>query len=737
MESLTGTIDHIIFHNDKNGYTVADFDVDGQMETIVGIFDELKEGEYLKVTGYYKEHPSFGEQFQVESYALELPTSKTGIIRYLSSGVLPGIGEKTAKEIVNHFGEETLSILDENPDRLGEVKGIGKKTLKKIKEVYKEQREVRDIMIQIQEYGISSAYALKLYKTYGSDTVRILLDDPYKMIKDVRGIGFRIADQIAARLGVEENSPQRIIAGIAFCLQDCYTKGNMYMAENELIQYAAGILGVYPEDIELYIQELVLSGDIKLDILNDEKVYYPTALYEAEDSTALAMVRLIHSDFQLEAVDSKSMIEAYETDMGIALDHRQKEAVAAAIDNGIVIITGGPGTGKTTIINGIVDIFRQLGLSAALTAPTGRAAKRMTETTGCEAKTIHRLLEYEYTGDDDYPDFARNEEKPLGVDAVIVDEASMIDIVLMNNLLAAIKPGTRLILVGDADQLPSVGPGNVLSDLIESRIVKVVRLERIFRQNDKSMISVNAAEINRGRIPDIDNESDFIFIRKSDQEVILRTILELVSYRIPESKGFDAFQDIQVISPIKKGRLGVISLNKELQGILNPPEAHKAEKTIGTVVFREGDKIMQIRNNYQLKWEDAVSREIGEGVYNGDIGHIKAINAEQKRFRVHFTDDKIVNYDFDQLDDLTHAYAMTVHKSQGSEFPVVVMPMVSGPPMFLNRKLLYTAVTRAKKMLVLLGPQNNFFRMIKSGSVDERKTALKKRITAYSQMVSQ
>ena len=734
METLKGTVEHIIFHNDKNGYTVADFDVAGQLVTAVGVFDELQEGEFLKLTGFWKEHQSYGEQFQVESYTMDLPTSEEGIIRYLSSGLLPGIGEKTAVEIVKHFGADTLNILDNTPDRLGEVKGIGKKTVARIKEVYSEQKEIRDVMIKIQEYGISSTYAMKLYKTYQGATVQVLLDNPYQIIKDVRGIGFKIADQIAGQLGFDAENPKRILAGINFCLQDCYARGNTYMTEQDLVQSSAAMLGVSAEDVGFQLQELALSGDIKLEFIDDAPAYYPAALFEAEDNAALSMVRLAGATFSLKKADIPAMVADYEKDMHIQLDERQAQAITTAIENGIVIITGGPGTGKTTIINGIVYIFKRLGMKTVLAAPTGRAAKRITETTGEPARTIHRLLEYDYSGDDELPSFNRDEENPLETDAIILDESSMIDIVLLNSLLEAVKPGTRLILVGDADQLPSVGPGNVLQDLIESGVVKVVRLEKIYRQSETSMISVNAHAINEGLMPEINNQSDFMFVRKMDPEVVLKTILELVAWRIPEKKGFDAMKDIQVISPVKKGKLGVVSLNKELQQVLNPPARHKAEKSFGTVVFREGDKVMQIKNNYKLAWEDIHGYESGEGVYNGDIGVIVNIDAEEKVFEVRFTDDKQVVYAFDQLDELTHAYAMTVHKSQGSEFPVVIMPMVGGPPMFLNRKLLYTAVTRAKKMLMLIGPQNYFYRMVKSGAVNERRTALKQRIKMYSDL---
>ena len=731
METIKGTVEHIVFRNNNNGYTVAHFDIDGNLVTVVGNFDELNHGEYLKLTGYWTEHKNYGDQFSMETYAMEIPTSTEGITRYLASGIIPGIGEKTAKAIVKHFGEETLDILDNHPDRLAEIKGIGKKTLEGIKEVYHEQREIRQIMIQIQDYGISAAWAMKLYKTYQSETISVLLNNPYQMIDDIRGIGFKIADQIANQLGFEPNSPSRILAGINYALGACYNRGNTFMTETELIQTSSRILGVDEDEITSQLGELILFGKIIQEEVSDQRVYYPRNLYEAEDNAALIMARISQGEYKIPDVNITKKIKAYEKDMDITLDNKQSEAIAAAMENGVIVITGGPGTGKTTIINGIVRIFKDLGLKTVLSAPTGRAAKRITETTGHEAKTIHRLLEYEYSENDDFPSFSKDEANPLEVDAIIVDESSMIDILLMNSLLMAIQPGTRLILVGDADQLPSVGPGNVLKDIIESGAVKVVSLERIYRQSEESMISVNAYEINQGNMPDINNDSDFLFLNKNDGDKLLRDILKIVTENLPLAKGFDSFQDIQVISPMKNGKVGVISLNRELQAVLNPPNPGRVQREFGTVIYREGDKVMQIKNNYRLKWEDTTSYEQGEGIYNGDIGILEEIDEGQKTFSILFNDGKRVDYDFDQMDEITHAYAMTVHKSQGSEFPVVVMPIVGGPPLFLNRKLLYTAVTRAKKMLVLMGNQYVFRQMIKSAESQERQTAYRERIISY------
>ncbi len=729
MESLKGTVEQIVFRNKSNGYTVATLEVDGDMVTIVGNFDDINTGEYLKVTGYWTNHSTYGEQFAVSTYAMEMPTSRDGITRYLSSGVLPGIGEKTAQAIVDRFGEETLDILDNDPDRLGEIRGIGKKTLAGIKEVYFEQREVRQIMIEIQDYGISSNWAMKLYQTYKSETIPLLLNRPYQMIEDIRGIGFKVADHIARQIGFETNSPGRILAGIHYSLRECYNRGNTYMSEDQLIKGSARLLGVSESEVDDMIGELIFSGQVKQELVDDKNVYYPLKLYEAEDNTALSMARISQCTYDLAKVDLVAEIDAYEREMKIHLDSHQREAIEAAVNNGAIVITGGPGTGKTTIINGIVRIFSALGLESVLAAPTGRAAKRMKETTGFEAKTIHRLLEYEYSMDDDFASFLRDETNPLEVDAIIVDESSMIDILLMDSLLMAINPGTRLILVGDADQLPSVGPGNVLKDIIDSQVVKVLSLKQIYRQSEESLISINAHAINEGVYPDINNQSDFLFLNKNDPDKLLRDILDLVASRIPKARGFSDIQDIQVISPMKKGTVGVVNLNKSLQAVLNPPDPQKNQREFGAEIFREGDKVMQIKNNYRLKWED--DSEVGEGVYNGDIGILKALNSREKTFTIAFNDGKVVNYNFDQMEEITHAYAMTVHKSQGSEFPVVIMPIVGGPPIFLNRKLLYTAVTRAKKLLILMGNAAVFKRMIKSEAAQERQTALRQRIIDY------
>lgn len=731
MIKISGVAEQIIFHNESNGYAVVDFDIDGEMETVVGCFDRLQEGDYLEMDVESIEHPIYGTQYKMLNYRFALPTTQEGLVRYLGSGLLPGIGEKTAQEIVKTFGDNTLQIFDEQPEALLQVRGIGKKTHEKMMAAYVEHKSVREMLIQLQEYGISTTNALKIHNVYKDRTVSILLEDPYQIVQTVRGIGFRTADQIASQLGIDKENPQRLYAGIAFVLSMCYTKGNTYMQESKLIENAATILEVPQEDIALQIQELVLTGEIIMDTVQDVKVYYPTELYVAEESVAVNLIRLMKSPIEDRFMDLDQSIRQYATLNDITLDETQREAIQEAVANSILVITGGPGTGKTTIIKGIVRLFEEMSFKIALAAPTGRAAKRMSETTERDAKTIHRLLDYHYS-DDRIPYFQRDEDSPLDYDVIILDEVSMIDIQLMNGFLKALRQGTRLIMVGDSDQLPSVGPGNVLQDIIHSGVVKVIRLERIYRQSEKSMIAINAHDINEGIVPKIDNESDFVLIKRHEQDAALQDILSLVKWRLPNRFGYDPMEQIQIISPFKKGKLGVVALNKALQEVLNPPTADKKQKNFGEMIFREGDKVMQIRNNYQLKWVDAF--EEGEGVYNGDIGEILNIDEAEKQIEILFTDDKRALYEFDQLDELTHAYAMTIHKSQGSEFPVVIMPLLSGSTDFLDRKLLYTAVTRAKKLLILIGQPNNFGRMVHATQAIQRHTNLSERMMKYHQL---
>ena len=736
MELINGTIERIIFRNDENNYSVISFENDDGLFTGVGIINSPYIGEILKLSGEWTNHPRFGTQFKFESYEIALPKTKAQIMAYLSSGILPGVRQKTAKALVDMFGEEVLEVMDHEPERLLQVPGIGKKTLLRIVTAREEQRELSEVLLALQQYDISTSIGLKLFKVYSDQTVSVLLNDPYVTIKDVRGVGFQMADQFAEKLGVEKTHPKRIRAGIVQGLRGCYAAGDTYMFERDLIAESVKLLGVSEELVNDQLSEVVLDGMAQQAEVNDQTAYFPMNLYTAEDELAMRLVSLSRHRFSNIDLDFDKEINRYEKNMGIILDECQKNAVQTAVSGSVVVITGGPGTGKTTIINAILQMMQSMKLDVMLTAPTGRAAKRMTETTGKEAKTIHRLLEYDYQDEDsDFLSFQRNEDRPLDGDCLIVDEASMIDTMLMYSLLSALRPGTRLVLVGDADQLPSVEPGNVLSDLIESDSVPVIRLDTIHRQSEKSMISLNARSINRGEVPFIDNHSDFVFIRKSSHSEISQEIRSLIRGRLKASFGIDPIKDVQVIAPFKKGEVGVIALNASIQEVLNPPDDRKAEKQFGSVVFREGDKVMQIRNNYKMEWESTITEERGKGIYNGDIGLIDDIDDEREQITVHFTDERIARYDFSQHDELMHAFAITVHKSQGSEFPFVIMPMISGYPDFLNRKLLYTAVTRAKRMIVLVGDYAAFVRMIHSDKSNNRKTDLIGRIKEYEAMI--
>lgn len=731
METIHGSVEQIIFHNEQNGYTVAEIACEDDLVVVTGIFDSLTEGEYLALQGSWKTHPQYGEQFDVHAYMPSRPSEPDAIELYLASGIIPGIGPKTASLIVNRFGSEAFDILDNKPEELRCIPGIGEKTLKKIIESASKQRESREVILRLQEYGISSSMALRLYKVFKERTVSVLLENPYLAATKVPGMGFRRSDELAAKLGFEENDVRRIRAGVLYALEiACFESGNTFVERGTLAAEARRQLEAPLDVIEDTIRELSADGTLTMDTINGNDVYYPEALYKAEDSAALCIARLSSAPVEKLSFDEREAIHEIEQAMNLALDTCQKEAITAAVTNAMTVITGGPGTGKTTIINGILYVFDKLRISAVLAAPTGRAAKRMTETTNTEAKTIHRLLEYKYA--EGQGAFDRNAEEPIDADAIIIDESSMIDISLMASLLDAVKSGTRLVFVGDADQLPSVGPGNVLSDLIESGAAETIRLTNIHRQAEGSSISRSAHCINEGLVPEKDADLDFTVVQKSDPNVVRSTIIDVVAHRMPNAFGLDSMNDIQVLSPIKRGPLGTIVLNQELQAVLNPPMYIKKERNHGGLVFREGDKVMQVKNNYTMTWQNAVTDEKGEGVFNGDIGMIQEIGKE--KFSVRFSDDREADYSPEQLDELTHAYAITVHKAQGSEFPAVVMPLIAGSGTFLTRKLLYTAVTRAKKKLMLIGRRQYFADMIRNDTSEKRLTALSSRISNYREL---
>lgn len=729
MDKISGYIENIIYHNEFNNFTVMDLDAGGKMVTVTGNFPAMNQGEFITVKGVWSEHPNFGLQMKAHSFQMEIPESLEGMEKYLASGLITGIGAKKARLLVERFGEDVLDIIRYSPHRLTEVEGIGTKTAQRISESFNEHREVMDIIMFLGEYGISSSLAMKAYKAYGENTVSVIRENPYRLIRDVRGIGFKIADEMAMHMGMEEESPFRIMAGIKHLLQKCYGDGNMYMEEGELQSRVQEMLGIDRETALDNLQELTLQGEIKLVDLDGQRVYYTLPLYMAEESVAQRIVEIAGYSYENQIINVDSIMEAFERDNGILLDEVQKEAIRASIEHGVVIITGGPGTGKTTIIKCILEIFHQLDYEIALAAPTGRAAKRMKETTGFDAKTIHRMLEYGYSENEEEQTFDRNEENPLEADIVVVDEASMIDILLMHHLLQAISLGTRLILVGDVNQLPSVGPGNVLKDFMESGSVPMVRLEKIFRQAQESMIVVNAHRINDGEMPLANNkDKDFYFIQCASGEKIRQTILDISTHRLKNYNGYDFFEDIQIITPIKKGPTGIYEMNRLLQANLNPPDPMKTERTFTSTLFREGDKVMQTKNNYNMEWRDLNTQEEGQGIFNGDIGRIREIRLDDKVVVVDFDDDREVVYTFDQMDEVILAYAITVHKSQGSEFPVVVMPVFRGPRMLLNRNLIYTAVTRGKEMVILVGHKSFLQAMVANNQTILRKTGLKQRI---------
>ena len=729
MQEIQGTVEVIVFKNEDNGYVVAHIKDKKKKITITGCIPYISEGQSLKLQGEWFTHPQFGEQFKVTSCEEVIPNSLEGIEKYLSSGVISGIGPVTAKKIVEHFGEKTLEVLDDNIEKLKEIEGIGDKKIDTISKSYAKQREVRNIMVFLQTYGVTVKQCIKIHKRYGADSINVVKENPYTLTDEVAGIGFKTADKIARSLGVESNSPFRIQSGIGYIVNQFCAMGNTYMPLDKMLKEAQEILGVSKEDIQSNLQDTVLNGKLKIEFINNEECVFTMPYYYCELSVTSKILTLSTSSYDKIKIDIDKEIQSFEASNNINFAPTQFEAIKGAFENGLEIITGGPGTGKTTIIKCITEIFENAAMTVFMAAPTGRAAKRMSEATGRESKTIHRLLELGFADDDD-SEFFKGEESPLQCDVVIIDEASMIDILLMNNLLKAIPMGTRLIIVGDADQLPSVGPGNVLRDLIESKCVKVVRLKDIFRQAEESMIVVNAHKINNGEMPILNKKNkDFYFLREDESEKVLDTLVELIYERLPKfNKGWNRVKDIQILTPMRKGVLGVESLNKRLQQILNPKDKEKSEKEFKDTIFRVGDKVMQTKNNYNLKWirVSGEGEDEGLGIFNGDIGYVWEI--DEDKVSVLFDEERKIIYDNMYLDELELAYAMTVHKSQGSEFPVVIMPMFMGPPLLMNKNLFYTGITRAKKMVVLVGASKAVNFMVTNNRSYERYSALKWRI---------
>ena len=743
-ETVTGYIDHIIFRNEENGYTVMVVKNSENEEelTCVGSFPAVSQGITIQASGIYTHHPVYGKQFQISSFVEKIPEDTYAMERYLGSGAIKGIGAALAARIVRRFGEDTIRIVEEEPERLAEVKGISEKKAREIAVQVTEKTEMRKAMIFLQKYGISLNLGAKIYQKYKDSLYAVLQENPYRLAEDISGVGFKIADEIAARIGIHADSDYRIRSGMLYTLLQASGEGHTYLPKDQLFARCAKLLGVDESYMEKHLMDMLLDRKLVMQEKKGEKIIYPSQYYYLELNTARMLCELNICCPEDENIVEKR-IASIEKETGTVLDEMQKKAVTEAAGHGLFILTGGPGTGKTTTINAIIRFFEGEGAELRLAAPTGRAAKRMTEATGYEAQTIHRLLELNGMPEDDRSTgavhFERNAQNPLEADVIIIDEMSMVDIHLMHSLLLAITAGTRLILVGDENQLPSVGPGNVLRDIIHSGCFPVIELTKIFRQASESDIVVNAHKINRGEPVEINNKSrDFFFLKRYDADMIIRVVIALIQDKLPRYVNARPFE-IQVLTPMRKGLLGVERLNQMLQRYLNPQDGSKKEKTLGDRLFRQGDKVMQIKNDYQMEWEVrgryGIPVEKGIGVFNGDTGILREINEFAETAEVEFEDGRFATYSFKQLEELELAYAITIHKSQGSEYPAVILPVLSGPQMLLNRNLLYTAVTRARKCVTVVGSEETFAEMIRNEKQQKRYSALDERIRELNESI--
>jgi exodeoxyribonuclease V alpha subunit len=733
MVTMEGFIDNIIYRNEENGYTVFEIVADGRHHTCVGSFVDLNVGEFIEFSAVEAIHQGYGEQLQIKTYEIKAPADVISMERYLASGAVKGIGEALAARIIKRFGSDTFRIIEEEPEQLSSIKGISEKKALEIANQIMEKKDMRKAMMFLQDFGISMKMAAKIYEQYGSSMYTIIKENPYKLADDITGIGFKIADDIAARAGIKQNSEYRIRSGILYVLLQSINNGHTYLPQGVLLVEAQKLLGIENEDFEKYLMDMAIDRKIVIKELEGERIVYAASYYYTELKTASALKEL-NIKYKTDEKEIDRFIHSIECELDIELEEMQKNAVHAAAGNGLLVITGGPGTGKTTTINSIIRYFEMEGMEIMLAAPTGRAAKRITETTGRVASTVHRLLELNGAPGEAQAavSFERNEQNPLEADVVIIDEMSMVDINLMNSLLRAIQVGTRLILVGDVNQLPSVGPGNVLKDIINSDCFNVVKLTKIFRQASESEIIVNAHKINDGERVELNKYSrDFLFVKRDNADMVINAMITLVRDKLPNYVNAD-MMDVQILSPMRKGSVGIERLNTVLQEYLNPPSDEKKQKEYGDGFLREGDKVMQIKNNYQMEWESrsrsGFVKETGLGVFNGDIGIIRKISDYAQQIEVEFEDGRFVKYDYKQLEELELAYAITIHKSQGSEYPAVVIPMLPGPRMLMTRNLLYTAVTRAKTCVCLVGMTEVFEQMIENASEQKRYSTLDVRI---------
>lgn len=735
VEKVTGYVEHIVFRNEENGYTVFHLENEDGEVTCVGNLNFITEGEMLELEGEYVNHSVYGNQLKVSAYRVKEPEDLVSIERYLGSGAIKGIGQTMASRIVKKFREDTFRIIEEEPERLAEIKGISERKAMEIASQMEEKKDMRKSMIYLQKYGISTKLAAKIYQRYGMKVHQILEENPYRLADDIEGVGFRTADEIAARIGIHTDSDYRIRSGLFYILQQAVAEGHIYLPEELLLRRAKVLLGIEIEDIEKYIMDLCMERKTVMKEKDGKVIVYPAHYYYMELNTA-KMLNDLDIDCQMPEDMMEKRLRAVEEKEKIELDPLQHKAVIESIKHGLMILTGGPGTGKTTTINTMIQFFESEGLSILLAAPTGRAAKRMTEATGYEAQTIHRLLEVNGNPEEESTGgFLRNRENPLEADVIIIDEMSMVDLNLMHALLSAVVQGTRLILVGDVDQLPSVGPGSVLKDIISSERFHVVTLTKIFRQAGESDIIMNAHKINAGEPVELNKKSrDFFFVKCDEADTIIGGIIALIQRKLPQYVQAHP-NEIQVMTPTRKGLLGVERMNVILQKYLNPADEKKTEREINGRLFREGDKVMQIKNNYQLEWEICtrfgLTVDKGMGVFNGDMGVISEINEYKETVEVEYDEGRKVKYGFDMVDELELAYAITVHKSQGSEYPAVILPLLPGPKLLYNRNLLYTAVTRAKKCLTIIGSDTTFQEMIRNKSEQERYTSLAERIGEF------